>query len=57
MLFENNHLLVVKSDFTILDRGYRSNTRKRKIAEGLIVKDIRPSLNATEKSMELKLFK
>ena len=53
---ENNHLPVVKSDFTILDSGYRSNTRKRKIAEALIIKVIRPSLNAKEKSVELKLF-
>ena len=54
---ENNHLPVVKSDFTISDSGHRSNTRKRKIAEALIIKVIRPSLNAKEKSVELKLFK
>ena len=27
---ENNHLVVVKGDFTILDSCYRNNTRKRK---------------------------
>ena len=32
---ENNHLPVLKGDFTILDSGYRNNTRKRKIAAGL----------------------
>ena len=53
---ENNHLPVVKSDFTILDNGYRNNTRKRKMAEGPMIKVTRPSLNANEKSMELKLF-
>ena len=41
---ENNHL--PEGDFTILDSGYRNNTGKRKIAEGLVVKVIRPSLNA-----------
>ena len=53
---ENNHLPVVKGDFTILDSGYRNNTRKRKIVEALMIKVIRPSLNAKEKSVELKLF-
>ena len=52
----NNHLHVVKGDFTILDSGYRNNTRKRKIAEALMIKVIRPSLNVNEKSMEIKLF-
>ena len=46
----------MKSDFTILDSGYRTNTRKRKIAKAVMIKIIRPSLNAKEKSVELKLF-
>ena len=41
---ENNYLPVVKGDFIILDCGYRNNTHKRKIAEVLIIKFIRPSL-------------
>ena len=53
---ENNHLPVVKGDFTILDSGYRNNTRKRKIAEALTIKVIKPSLNSKEKSVELKPF-
>ena len=53
---ENNHLPVVKSDFNMLDNGYRSSTRKRKISEVLIIEVVRPSLNAKEKSVELKLF-
>ena len=53
---ENNHLPVVKNDFTILESGHRSNTRKRKIAEALMTKVIKPSLNAKEISVELKLF-
>ena len=31
-------------------------THKRKITEALMIKVIRPSLNAKEKSVELKLF-
>ena len=54
---ENNHLPVVKSDFTILDSGYRNNTRKRKIAEALMmIKVIRASLSSKEISVEKKLF-
>ena len=53
---ENNDLPVVKGDFTILNSGYRKNTRQRKIAEALMIKVKRPSLNAKEKSVELKLF-
>ena len=53
---ENNHLPAVKGGFTILDSGYRNNTRKRKTTEALMIKVIRPSLNTKEKSVELKLF-
>ena len=53
---ENNHLPVVKGDLTIVDNGYRNNTRKRKIAKALTIKVIRPSINAKEKSVELRLF-
>ena len=52
---ENNHLPVVKDDFTKLKSGYRNNTHKRKITEALIIKVIRPSLNTEEKLVELKL--
>ena len=38
---ENNHLPVVKDDFTKLEGGYRNNTHKRKIAEALMIKVIR----------------
>ena len=40
-VIENNHLPVVKGDFTILDSGYRNNTRNRKIAEALMIKVIK----------------
>ena len=36
------HLPVVKDDFTKLESGYRNNTHKRKIAEALMIKVIRP---------------
>ena len=49
---ENKHLPVLKDDSTILDSGYRKKKRKRKIAEGLMIKVIRLSLNFKEKSVE-----
>ena len=55
-VIENNHLPSVNADFSILDSGYRNKNRKRKIAEELMIKVIRPSLNSKEKSVELKLF-
>ena len=36
------HLPVVKDDFTKLESGYRNNKHKRKIAEALMIKVIRP---------------
>ena len=43
-------------DFVILSSGFRNNTVKRKISEALWIKDLRPTLNRQEKSIELKLF-
>ena len=46
----------MKGDFTILNSGYRNNTRKKKTAEALMMKVIRPSLNAKENSVGQKFF-
>ena len=46
----------MKGDFTILNSSYRNNTRKKKTAEALMMKAIRPSLNAKENSVELNFF-
>ena len=43
-------------DFNVIAKGYRNNTFKRKVAESLLIKDVRPTLNAHEKSVPLKLF-
>ena len=44
-------------DFVILSNGFRNNTVKRKISEALWIKDLQPTLNRQEKSIELKLLK
>ena len=53
---ESRHDLVLKSDFRIIGKGYRNNTRRRKIAEVLFIKKIKPSLNIQEKFVKLELF-
>ena len=42
--------------FVILSRSFRKNTIKRKISKALWIKDLRPTLNKQDKSIELKLF-
>ena len=51
---ESGHDPVLKDDFRIIGKGYRNNTRRRKIAVTLFIKKIKPSLNIQEKSVKLK---
>ena len=43
------------ANFNITDMNFSNNKRKRKIAESLWIKDLRPTLNVQEKSIPLKL--
>ena len=43
-------------DFYVIGKGYRNSTFKRKVAESLVIKDVRPTLNTQQKSVPLKLF-
>ena len=43
-------------DFKIIDENFHKNKRKWKIAEALWIKDLRPTLNTQEKSIQLKPF-
>ena len=52
---EKSHKNVNTIDFKIIDKNFH-NRRKRKIAEALWIKDLRPTLNTQEKSIQLKLF-
>ena len=36
--------------------GFKNNSFKRKISEALLIKEINPSVNVQEKSIELKFF-
>ena len=44
------------NSFTVIGNGFKNNPFKRKVSEVLIIKQIKPSLNVQEKSIELKLF-
>ena len=53
---EKLHKNVNTIDFKIIDKTFHNNKRKRQIAEVLWIKDLRPTLNTQEKSIQLKLF-
>ena len=53
---EKSHKNVSTIDSKIIDKNFHNNKRKRKIAEALWIKDLRPTLNTQEKSIQLKLF-
>ena len=52
-----DHQFVSGDDLRIVGRNYCCNKRKQKIAEALLIKNLKPSLNLQEKSVALKLFK
>ena len=54
-LIESGHDPVYHRNFRILDKGY-NNTFKRNVAESLLIKKHKPSLNVQEKSVKLELF-
>ena len=54
---EKSHKNVNTIDFKIIDKNFHNNKRKRKIAEVIWIKYLRPSLNTEKKSIQLKLFK
>ena len=44
------------NSYKIIEKGYRNNVRKRKVAEALLIKQMKPTLNKKDNSVELKLF-
>ena len=46
---ETGHKCVKSSDFSIISMNFSGNKRKRKIAESLLVKQLRPALNIHDK--------
>ena len=52
---EKGHAHVWENDLAILGNNYQSNI-KRKISESLLIRQLKPTLNANEKSIPLHLF-
>ena len=53
---EKSHKNVNTVGFKIICENFHNNKRKRKIAEALWIKDLRPTLSTQKKSIQLKLF-
>ena len=53
---ESNHPCVAWSDFNIVGSNFQNQKFKRKIAESLLIRETRSSLNTQEMSIPLKLF-
>ena len=52
---EKSHQEVKIEDFTIIGRNFK-NKRKRKVAEALLIKELKPTLNVQEQSVVIKLL-
>ena len=52
----SSHPVVDLKDLKVIYKNYHGNKCKRKISEALYIKQYRPSLNAQEHSVQLKLF-
>ena len=53
----SNHPVVDLKDLKVTENNYHGNKYKRKISEAFYIKQYRPSLNAQEYSVHLKVFK
>ena len=42
--------------YKIVEKGYNNNVRKQKIAEALLIKEMKPTPSKQDNSVELKLF-
>ena len=53
---ENKHQHVSEKDFKIIGNGFGGNNKKRKVAEALLIQEIKPTLNIQDQSVQLQLF-
>ena len=52
---ESGHKVLNVTNYSIIGKEYRNNTRKRKIAEALLIKEMTITLNRQDHSIALKL--
>ena len=53
---ENNHQHVSEKDFKIIGNGFGGNNKKRKVAETLLIPEIKSTLNIQDQLVPLQLF-
>ena len=53
---ERGHPFLHMNNYKIIEKGYKNNVRKRKIAEALLIEEMKLTLNKPDNSVELKLF-
>ena len=53
---ETGHQILETGDYQIIRNGYENNWNKRKIAEAILIKELKPTLNKQDKSIPLRLF-
>ena len=53
---ETSHQALEISDYRIIGNGYGNNWKKWKIAEALLIEELKPTLKKQDKSIPLKLF-
>ena len=53
---ETGHQTLEIRDYRIIRNGYKNNGNKRKIAEALLIKELKPTLNKQDRLIPLKLF-
>ena len=53
---ENNRRHILEKDFKIIGNGFRGNNKKRKVAEALLIREIKPTPNIQDQSVLLRLF-
>ena len=51
---ESGHRHITEENFKIINNGFRNNTLKRRIADSLLIKEKKPTLNKQEQSLQLK---
>ena len=47
---------VSEKDFKINGNGFRGNNKKRKVADALLIREIKPTLNIQDQSVPLQLI-
>ena len=53
---ESGHANVSYEDFKMIAKNFNNNHWKRRVAESLLIKEKRPTLNTHDKSVAIKLF-